>query len=208
MKPRNLTRVRWSRKLAYLVGLIATDGSLSKDGRHIDFTSRDIDLILSFKRLLGITNKISVKISGETGKPCNHIQFGSVVFYNWLLNIGLMPNKSCKLGKLKIPDEYFFDFLRGSLDGDGYIRVYNDSVYPNSIRLYTHFFSASPTHLDWLRNRISNLLGIKSHIMKGRKSYGALRFGKDASRILLKRIYYKDNLPCLQRKKLVAKNFI
>ena len=43
------------------------------------------------------------------------IQFGDVVFYQWLLSLGLTPNKSKTIGPLKIPYEYFFDFLRGFL---------------------------------------------------------------------------------------------
>lgn len=40
MKPKGKP-VKWSPKIAYAVGLITTDGSLSKDGRHIDLTSKD-----------------------------------------------------------------------------------------------------------------------------------------------------------------------
>lgn len=208
MKPKNLTRIRWSKKLAYVVGLIATDGNLSSDSRHLDFTSNDIDLIVTFKRLLGIKNRITSKISGYSGKSCPRIQFGSVTFYKWLTNIGLTPNKSLNLGELKIPDRYFFDFLRGSLDGDGNIRVYNDSVFPNSIRLYTRFTSASPKHLAWLRKRIHELLNIKGHRRQYAKSIFELSFAKNDSKILLNVIYYNKHVPCLKRKRKIAEPFL
>ena len=37
--------MKWGSDFAYVVGLITTDGSLSKDKRHIDFTSKDLELI-------------------------------------------------------------------------------------------------------------------------------------------------------------------
>ena len=49
MKPQNKTSTTWSSKLAYAIGLITTDGSLSKDGRHISFTSKDKEQVKNFK---------------------------------------------------------------------------------------------------------------------------------------------------------------
>lgn len=40
MKPQGKP-ITWSPEIAYAVGLLTTDGSLSIDGRHIDFTSKD-----------------------------------------------------------------------------------------------------------------------------------------------------------------------
>ncbi len=208
MRPKNLTKIRWSKKLAYVVGLIATDGNLSKDGRHIDFTSNDIELINILKKILKINNKIGKKPSGSCSKSYSRIQIGSVTFYNWLIKIGLTVNKSCTIGELKIPDKYFFDFLRGNLDGDGSIRVYNDSVFKNSVRLYTRFASASPIYLAWINRKVYDLSGIKGNLSNGHGKTKELSYGKTKSRILLKYLYYKDNLPCLTRKKEIAKQFI
>lgn len=68
---------------------------------------------------LDIKVKIGLKKSGETARTAFRIQFGDVNFYKFLLRIGLIPNKSKRLSDLKIPNLYFFDFLRGHLDGDG-----------------------------------------------------------------------------------------
>src|SRR5262245_38267293 len=37
--------IEWSAELAYTVGLIATDGCLSGDGRHLSVVSKNIDLL-------------------------------------------------------------------------------------------------------------------------------------------------------------------
>ncbi len=43
----------WSPEIAYSVGLMASDGCLSKDGRHIDLTSVDIEQLENFSRAIG-----------------------------------------------------------------------------------------------------------------------------------------------------------
>jgi hypothetical protein len=200
-----------SPKLAYAVGLITTDGSLSSDGRHFDFTSTDIQLLKTFKKCLRINNKISSKSSGYTGysggRNVYHIQFGDVTLYQWCLKIGLMPNKTKKLGALLIPEKYFFDFLRGHLDGDGCIRKYQDPVYQNSQRLYVSFCSASLVHLKWLQSTINKLLTIKGFIRKNLRVY-YLTYAKNDSIKLLKSLYYSNDLPCLKRKFVIAHSFL
>jgi len=146
----------WTADLAYVVGLTTTDGSLSKDGRHIDFTSKDKELIEIFAKILKLKNKIGSKYRGEDHSNfCYRIQFGNVEFYRWLLKIGLTTNKSKILGSLKISRKYLADFLRGHLDGDGYTSSFYDSKWKNSYRLYTSFMSASLPHIVWLRETIN-----------------------------------------------------
>jgi hypothetical protein len=49
-----LASIEWSPRLAYAVGLIATDGCLYGDGRHIAFISKDEDLM---RTLLSLVNR-------------------------------------------------------------------------------------------------------------------------------------------------------
>lgn len=207
MKPKGKP-IKWSSAIAYAVGLITTDGCLSPDGRHLILVSKEIPLLKTFKKCLGLKNKIGSRRSGYTGKKdCHHVQFGNVILYKWLLNIGLMPNKTKRVGSLKISNKYFFDFLRGHLDGDGGICRYQDPVYPNSKRLYIRFCSASLKHLQWLQKKIKSLLKIKGFIVRGDRIF-SLRFAKKDSLILLPRLYPEENIPCLQRKYKIVKNLL
>lgn len=194
--------MRWNAKLAYAVGLITTDGSLSIDGRHINLTSKDIEQIENFAKILHLKNKIGLKYSSYTKERVYYqIQFGNVKFYKFLENIGLTPHKTKTLESLKIPDKYFADFLRGHLDGDGYTYSYFDSRWKNSFMLYTGFISASRNHLEWIKNKIEEFYGIEGKLrFQGRSTY-TLKFAKKNSILLLNKIYYKSNLPCLQRKR-------
>lgn len=203
-------KVAWSSHLAYAVGLIATDGCLYKDGRHISLTSADLDQIENFKRCLGKTNRVGLKSNGTSKiKKYYHVQLGDVVLYNFLLDIGLTPAKSKTINSLKIPDEYFFDFLRGHLDGDGSIKKYQDPICRNSTRLYVCFCSASDNHLHWLQDNINRLLGIKGYIEQRRTlSVKYLTFAKYDSLLLLSRIYDDPRSPLLERKYQIVKDLI
>ena len=199
--------IYWTSSLAYAVGLITTDGCLSKDGRHIEFTSKDLDQLETFKSCLNLKNVISWKSSGFSSKKYAHVQFGNVKLYRWLLSIGLLPRKSKRLGALNIPKSYFFDFLRGCLDGDGCIRTYNDSAYPNAVRLYVTFYSASLPFLDWINLNTEQLLGVAGYKQRGDRVWD-LTYPKRASQLLLKAIYYRRDLPALMRKRTLAEPFL
>ena len=51
--------------LWYLVGLIATDGCLSSDGRHIDITSKDYNLLYKLNDRSALCHKIGIKNKGQ-----------------------------------------------------------------------------------------------------------------------------------------------
>ena len=197
-------KLEWTPEFAYAIGLLTTDGNLSKDGRHLEFTSKDIQLVRTFKKCMNLTNvKIGTKTSGTTDKKYPHIQFSNVKLYKELLKMGLMPNKSKILKGLKIPKEYFFDFLRGHFDGDGCCYSYWDKRWDSSFMFYTVFVSASKKHILWLRREIQNLLNIKGSLnldKKGRCRVYQLKYAKYESRMLFPKIYYKQKLPCLGRK--------
>lgn len=192
--------MEWTPELAYAVGLITTDGSLSSDGRHINLTSKDIDQIKNFAEILSLKNKIELKKSSYNPNGTYYqIQFGNVRLYRFLQEIGLFPNKSKSLGALKIPRKYFADFLRGHLDGDGFTYSYWDKRWKSSFMLYTGFISASYNHVEWIKAKIEKEYDLKGNIRKANRSFQLL-YAKKSSVILLKKIYYKDDLPSLQRK--------
>lgn len=206
MKPLGKVKIQWSPKLAYALGLIASDGCLYSDGRHISFTSMDRPLALLFQRCLGIHVKLGNKKSGSNGGIAYHIQFGDVLFYRWLVSIGLTPNKSKTIGKLKIPDKLFFDFLRGCFDGDGSVYAYWDPRWKSSYMFYWQLCSASPEFLIWVRETIYRLVKIRGTMVQS-KGTKQLRYAKRETRILFKKLYYKKGLPSLHRKLAKIKLF-
>lgn len=200
---RNKIDIKWSSNFAYVIGLMATDGNISPDGRHFDFTSKDRDQLINFMNCLKIKVKIGYKTSGYSKKKTTRIQFGSVKLYKFLLGIGMTPAKTKTIGALNIPDKYLFDFLRGHLDGDGCFYSYWDKRWKSSYMFYTVFVSASGEHINWIREIIDKQLKIRGHvIVPGKNSIYQLKYAKKESLKLLKKIYYDKNVICLNRKRL------
>ncbi len=208
----------WSPELAYAVGLITTDGNLSGDGRHLTMTSADYELLQTFCNCLGL--QVSIGKQGGSFDPTGiiyRVRWGDVRFYNWLLDIGLMPAKSLRLGQLEVPDEYFADFLRGCIDGDGSIVTYDDHyntfksekyVYE---RLVVSLVSGSRPFLDWLHQYLGHVLQIRGGVYERRKdrsTYWMLKYMMNDSIRLLKWIYYAPDVLCLARKRDKALPFL
>ena len=204
-QPKGKVNIRWSPNFAYAIGLMVSDGNLSPDGRHINFTSKDLELVQLFQKSLGIEIHVGKKANSSSKiKRYFVTQFSDVLFYRFLESIGLMPKKSKLIGEIKVPTEYFFDFLRGSFDGDGSTYSYFDPRWRSSFMFYTTFVSASESHILWIRGEIYKRLKIRGHITGGVKSGTVfqLKYAKADSLKLLREMYRAQGARCLSRKRL------
>ena len=200
-KPKGKVPLKWSGNFAYAIGLLVADGCLSKDGRHIDFTSKDDALVNLFQECLGISIKTSKKYSGA-GNLSYHAQFSDVLFYKFLLNIGLSPAKSLTLGAVEIPDKYFIDYLRGYFDGDGSSYSYFDPKFKKSFRFYISFTSGSRTYIDWFRAELHRKMGVKGYISHNHNNaYIQLKYAKKEAMLIVKKMYDSEAIPFLERKR-------
>jgi hypothetical protein len=195
----------WTPALAYAVGMSASEGCRSSDGRHLTVTSKDVDLLETIKQCLRVT----ARITPAFGSKCYRLQWGDVVMWRWLCDVGLMPAKSLRLGALRVPDVCFPDFLRGCIDGDGsittYVDRYNTFKSPRYVyaRLYVSLVSASRGFIHWVRTSVERLAGVSGdlsvrHYEKASDVW-CLQYAKRDSLILLRWMYYADDVPCLRR---------
>lgn len=171
-------------------------------------TSKNKDMIITFKKCLGLKNKIGRKTREKSKiKKYFQVQFGDKTFYEFLLSLGLTPTKSKILGQINIPNNYFIDFFRGCIDGDGNISVasHPESRHP---QLRLRLFSASPLFLEWIKNKISYLFKIEGGWIEINKNIGVLVYAKADSIILLKLMYYPKVDSYLERKYAIAKRFL
>jgi hypothetical protein len=132
-----------------------------------------------------------------------HIQIGNKNFYDFLLSIGLSQNKSLTLGALEIPNQYFVDFLRGVIDGDGCIRGW---IHPTnqreqwSLRIY----SGSEEFIKWLNSATEQLLKVFGKIHKNASNTWVLKYGKMVAKEISRQCYYKNCLGLDRKIKLAA----
>lgn len=198
--------ITWSSNFAYAIGLIASDGCVSKDQRHITFVSKDLELAKKFKKALALTNRFIMSgRGGETIKRYYTVRFGDKVFYQFLASIGLTSAKSKTIKFVKVPEHYFPDFLRGLFDGDGTFYTFWDTRWPSSFGFKLSFASASKNFIEWLRIELSRLYGVTGCFHKGAGVIN-LEYTKGDSKKLFGTMYYQNNLLFLTRKYTKIKN--
>lgn len=191
-----------SPELAYVVGLIASDGNLQKQNNCMLLVSTEREIIDNCAALVNLTEPhVIVWDQGFPRKTAYILQLCDYEFRAFLEARGLTPNKAMTIGALDIPDEVFADFLRGELDGDGgwYVsKGWRDVPY-----LIGKFTSRSQRYLEWIHQTVLHLTGIDGRLQNSRLFYN----GKKAE-ALGEWIYYAPDLPCLQRKRNVWQNWM
>lgn len=190
----------WSPDIAYSVGLIASDGCLQKDGRHIDLTSVDIDQLENFIRAIGRDLRITDKGNKPNRLPAFRVQFSDVAYYDFLLQAGLTPTKSKTINELHIPDECYADFLRGLFDGDGSCYAYTDKRWKSSYMFYITFTAASPNFLRYIQQSNNRLFNVSLGSLRTSGRAYILSYAKADARKLFSAMYYQKDLPRLNRK--------
>lgn len=205
--------INWSEGIAYLIGLITSDGTLRKFRQSIKIGSKDLEMIenvqsIVYEEITGRKNKIvyEEKKLIKTGKvfPAYSYSFTSRQFYQFCIDLGLMPNKSLILEELIIPDSYFAHFLRGVVDGDGcyYPRKQYHKTY-----LYITIASGSYPFLLWLKSKCQLCLKTKGGSISNKKTKYDLSFTATNSIKIIEGIYSKANY-FLSRKKNIADPFL
>lgn len=177
-------KVFWSKNLAYVVGLIASDGCLQRgDVKRISIASSDHDHLKVIQSLLPHS-----KLYGPN-KGCYQVSVTWPRLYDLLIDIGLHPKKSLSLGPLSIPNHLFFDFIRGVIDGDGSVS-YNRGYLSIAICSYAKRFRA------WLHSKLEShgIGSLNSHKRRTLELHGA------NARSLAEKVWRPGGV-CLERKR-------
>jgi hypothetical protein len=129
---------------------MATDGCLLSGTRAINFKSADRQLVETFLRILGRTNRVQCQRS-RSGGIAYFTQFKDTRLYGWLQSVGLTPRKSLTLGALNVLADFLAPFVRGLLDGDGNISngVWRADTSRRSDYFYERFKTSFASSLDF-----------------------------------------------------------
>lgn len=124
---------RWSREMAYVLGVVVTDGNLASDQPRVMIAQRERELLDKVSALMDCDGGIS-----WTGNQIYRLSFQSPEVYADLLDLGLTPRKSLTIQWPQVPRQYLRDFVRGCWDGDGSVsfrewRTASASYYSGSL---------------------------------------------------------------------------
>jgi hypothetical protein len=195
--------------MAYVLGFIYADGSVSakKNGKkYIKIYSTDKDIIDKIHSLLGefplhVDEMSKYPSTSDRAKDCHMFVVSDQVMVQDVWDLGIRPRKSVEWhGPPTVPDEFFWDWLRGFTDGDGSIQA-PTLKYP-----YPRIQWASGTEgfALWLNTSLRRFTWTKSGISKRRgKNCWELKLDKNLARHVIKQMYGEGRIS-MDRKQLVA----
>lgn len=111
----------WSRNNAWVYGWLLTDGSIQEKTGHVALClkTHDKDVLIKIKEVIEFTGKIYDRVSKE-GKQTSTLRVCRKSICEDIFALGMArENKTFNTAMPDIPDEYFWDFLRGVVEGDG-----------------------------------------------------------------------------------------
>jgi len=186
----------------YVIGLIATDGNLSPDNKTVDITSTNKEFLDKIKEVCKITTKILPK--NKANSHAWALRTYHKEFYESLKTLGLMQRKSHILGTLTIPDNFFHDFFRGVVDGDGSLVSWLGPDSDANTQWKMKISSASIAFATWLRASMQRIFGVKgsiqSYCSEGKTIQYDLSYGRSESSRIAKKCYYPEATLFLERK--------
>ena len=186
----------WTPKMAYVLGFVTADGSLEDAsylrGKYLRICSSDIEILEKIKAAMHSQHKIvtlkpkQILIRGKRyiSKERYMIRIGNHEIYNDLIKLGITPRKSKTIVLPSVSLEFMAYFLRGYLDGDGCVNLYDVKK-----RLSVTFTSGSELFLEQLSKTIGILLKIKIHNVFRNNNAFQLKYSTREAVPLLKYFY-------------------
>jgi hypothetical protein len=164
----------WSHEMAYVLGVIYTDGCLNPHAGscnmdRFQITQKEPEILIKVLALM----KCNATIQYRKERKYGDIKAGAVYWfsiaddkvYNTFLSLGLTPHKSLTLNFPNMPKEHLRHFIRGCWDGDG--SVYIDK---QSHKISASFVSGSLNFVEGMIEGLKNagLPERKIYINKGK----------------------------------------
>jgi len=141
---------KWSTEMAYILGLIITDGCISQTGT-VSLCMNDRDLLEKVRLVMGSKHRIR---SYQHQKGLYGFYFTRERMANSLKHLGVLPKKSLTVDFPDIPELFIVDFIRGVFDGDG--SVFFEKRSPRS-PLKSSFVSSSKKFIQKLEKKLQKL---------------------------------------------------
>lgn len=192
-----------SSNMAYILGFLASDGTVRKNSNQIKLTlaTKDREIIEKIKEELHFDGNINDYISGN-GFFNSTIEFTSKEIKEDLKLYNITPQKTFTFNfPQRLNKKYWIDFIRGYFDGDGCI-----STAGSAIRF--QICSATQNVLENIVNFLYeeySIPKVKLYIRKGLNNLYYIQYSTNPTKDIFKILYYPNCL-CLDRKYKIFQN--
>jgi DNA-binding CsgD family transcriptional regulator len=203
---------------AYFLGFIFADGWVCHNPKNknyefgMELQSGDKYILDKLNEELGgvhtiiHSNPSTIKIKDHKARHNNSdiLRIYSKPLVNDLMMNGIAKRKSLKGDYPVVSDEYFFDFLRGYIDGDGCYTYIGRKKHLIAMQITC----ANEAPLKWIKLKLKEH-GINTHIYSENQKKFRLYCGKQEDILRLLTLLYHDNFSlCLSRKYEKVKPFL
>lgn len=194
---------------AYFLGFIMADGNIYKykDNDRYQFSIKikntDKDILLKLAADLNFNPEKIIERTEErngTITKCAEIKIYNKTFCKSLIDLGVVPKKTGKeIMPKQIPQDFKKDFVRGFIDGDGWIGKDNAQI---------GICSTSTSIIDDINNYFLEALKFKLHVYNRKDGVTVAKiFNRKKVYHALKHFYY-EGCTSLDRKNNIAKEKI
>lgn len=154
---------RWSNNMAYILGFITADGSVT-DKNHeyrLRIASKDREIMEFIRNELEYIHEVKLQLDG-----CYMITISRKQIVMDLMSMGILPRKSWSPLVPDVPNEYRVNFIHGLFDGDGSVWSYRDAK--KSLILLSNICSYSKEFLQIIGDQIKDEIGAIPKIYSGK----------------------------------------
>ncbi|KAA0965747.1 hypothetical protein FQ087_05555 [Sporosarcina sp. ANT_H38] len=109
----------WTHEMAWVLGLFVTDGHVNKQFHSIYFSQKDERILKLIAKYMDADYVLSA--TGPT-KTTPTLIINSKEIKKDLEMLGIISNKSLSVPFPNVPEEYLASFVRGVIDGDGWVQ--------------------------------------------------------------------------------------
>lgn len=192
--------------MAWLVGFLASDGSISSSDNaiKIGLAKKDKEILEKIKKEVEIENKIK-EYTTNNGHEVAELVWSCKKHKDALNKYCVTPNKTFTLQPpYMLPYKYWIDYIRGYFDGDGSVNL----IYSNDkpIALRWQICSATEEILEWIVNFFYdeyNIPKVNIYYDSNHGKAGLYYFQYSTNNTKqIHNILYTPNSLCLNRKKV------
>ncbi len=153
----------WLKEMAYVLGLILTDGNIDADSNQISITMKEGYLLENIKKIL------------KSEHPVKYYKNSDIYYFGFcrkkmsdkLVELGITSNKSLKVNFPDVPDQFLSHFIRGVFDGDGSV-FFEPRSKESPLRV--NFTSGSKAFITSLESKLHSHAGLrKKNIYKSHR---------------------------------------